>query len=168
MLLAGAVVVGLLEETLFRGFYYGGLRRILGSWPAALISSVWFAVLHFAKPFIREGVIVAKWNDGLLLIAECFPTVHGTDRYVPFLLTLFVMGLVLCRAYERDGSLFRAAGLHAGWVLGMRWGMYLWDRVVGPTPGWFGPSDLISKSWATFFLAVAWLIAGELRSKTAR
>lgn len=167
MILLGAVLVGLIEETLFRGFYYKGLRRVAGGVVSALLGSAWFAVLHFAKPFVRAGVVHAEWNDGLLLLADCFHTGHVAEHYVPFILTLFVMGLTLCRMTEVDGTLHRAAGLHAGWVVVIRWGMLVWDRPELPTPGFFGGSDLISKSWACFFFACAWLL-WELRKPVKR
>ena len=65
------------------------------------------------------------------------------------------MGLVLCRAVERYGPSARrrpARRLGAGHALGH----FLWDRVELPSPGWFGGSDLISKSWVALPLALAW------------
>jgi hypothetical protein len=35
-----------LEETLFRGILFGGLRRRWSYWPAALVSAAIFAVVH--------------------------------------------------------------------------------------------------------------------------
>ena len=168
MIVAGALVVGVIEESLFRGFYYGSLRRVGGPWTAALVSSLWFAAVHFAQPFARIGVVHAGPLDGLRMIGDCFYLDHHFDHYVPFILTLFVMGLALCRATERTGSLHRAAGLHAGWVLSMRWGIYLWDRVELPSPGWFGGSDLVSKSWVAFFFALLWWGWEERRARVAR
>ena len=33
---------------------------------------------------------------------------------------LFLIGLVLCYAFERTGNLYLAIGLHAGWIFGLK------------------------------------------------
>jgi membrane protease YdiL (CAAX protease family) len=164
--LAGAVVVGLLEETLFRGFYHRSLLRVCGAWTAASLGSFWFALVHFAKPFTEIGVVHARPLDGLRLVGDAFPLDHATEHYLPLALTLWVMGLVLCRLADAPGGLARAAGLHAGWVLVMRAGILVWDRNLAQAPGWYGPSDLISKSWAALLFALLWLAVGEWRRRT--
>ncbi len=74
------IVVGLLvpalEETLFRGILFGGLRRHWSFWPAALAAAAVFAVVHlnapgfaaylllgllFALLFERSGSLVTSW-----------------------------------------------------------------------------------------------------------
>jgi membrane protease YdiL (CAAX protease family) len=65
-----------LEETLFRGVLFGGLRRRWSFWPAALVSGAIFAVVHldlagfvayallglvFAYLFERSRSLVAPW-----------------------------------------------------------------------------------------------------------
>jgi membrane protease YdiL (CAAX protease family) len=60
-----AVVIGapIAEEVLFRGFMFGGLRRYLSFWPAALISGFIFAAPHFNVglliPFTGVGAVLA-------------------------------------------------------------------------------------------------------------
>ena len=46
----GALIVGLFEETIFRGGIFGSLRRCSGYWSAAIVSSLFFAAVHFARP----------------------------------------------------------------------------------------------------------------------
>ena len=46
LLVAIGLVVPALEETLFRGILFGGLRRRWSYWPAALVSAAIFAVVH--------------------------------------------------------------------------------------------------------------------------
>lgn len=46
MILSVAVVAPIFEEMIFRGFVYGGFERSLGAWPAVLLSSLLFTVLH--------------------------------------------------------------------------------------------------------------------------
>jgi len=47
MVVMAVVLAPVVEETLFRGILYGGLRRRLGMWPAALLSGLIFGVVHY-------------------------------------------------------------------------------------------------------------------------
>ncbi len=46
-LVGSALITPFLEELLHRGVVYGRLRRMMGLWPAVLVSALVFAVLHF-------------------------------------------------------------------------------------------------------------------------
>ena len=46
-LLGSALVTPFLEELLHRGVVYGRLRRMMGMWPAVIVSAIVFAGLHF-------------------------------------------------------------------------------------------------------------------------
>jgi len=57
------VAAPIVEETLFRGILFGGLRRRMSLWPAALLSGFLFALVHFQPvvllPFLGLGVVLA-------------------------------------------------------------------------------------------------------------
>ncbi|MGH7157694.1 MAG: lysostaphin resistance A-like protein [Candidatus Saccharimonadales bacterium] len=81
------IIPPIVEETLFRGFLYGGLRSKMTMWWAAGLTSVMFAVLHlFAS------------SEGLLWIAA---------------IDTFILSIVLCYVRERTGALWAAIGIHA-------------------------------------------------------
>jgi membrane protease YdiL (CAAX protease family) len=83
----GVVVVILApmaEETLFRGFLYKALRRRFRVWPAALISALFFGLVHF---------------QGL--------------RFLLIIPSLMVVGIALALAYERRQSLLASIVAHA-------------------------------------------------------
>lgn len=46
-ILGSALITPILEELLHRGVVYGRLRRMMGFWPAVVVSALVFAVLHF-------------------------------------------------------------------------------------------------------------------------
>lgn len=85
-----ALLVGGIEELIFRGFLFSELAQDYPIWIAATISSLIFAVLHLV------------WER-----SETIPQVPG--------LWLMGMVLVLARFVDR-GNLGLAWGLHAGWV----------------------------------------------------
>jgi uncharacterized protein len=79
-------VAPVLEELLFRGLVLRGLMLRLGFWPAALISSAVFGLLH----------ATAADASGLLVVA-----------------TIGVLGLGLCLLTRRTGRLGPGIGVHA-------------------------------------------------------
>jgi uncharacterized protein len=87
----GAIAAGVLivavapvsEEVFFRGFMYGGLRRKLPMWAAALISGAVFGLLHYTDP------------DSIGVVPQ-----------------LAVLGVLLAWLYERTGSLWPPIVLH--------------------------------------------------------
>lgn len=84
------LLVGLIEELVFRGFLFSQLLTAFDFWTAAIASSLIFAFLHL----VWEG-------------KENIPQLPG----------LSLMGVVLCLALGTDlGSIGLAWGLHAGWV----------------------------------------------------
>lgn len=113
-----ATVVSLLEETVFRGALFGGLRRA-GSWKAALAaSSTVYALVHFFdKP---ESPAAVNWLSGWVTLGGmCRGFVDG-ERLVPGFFNLALAGVILGLAYHRTGSLAFSIGLHAGWVFWLK------------------------------------------------
>ncbi|MGB7377692.1 MAG: type II CAAX endopeptidase family protein [Rivularia sp. (in: cyanobacteria)] len=85
-----ALLVGAIEELVFRGFLFTQLEKIYSVWIAAIISGLIFALLHLV------------WER-----RETTPQLPG----------LWLMGMVLILArFADNGSLGLAWGLHAGWV----------------------------------------------------
>lgn len=114
---ATAGLVAVIEETLFRGLLFNALRdalrpRQLAVWAIAL-SGV-FALAHFIKARDPGGAI--GWLSGWSTLAGAFG--HAVDSFdLMKWLCLWAMGLTLCAAVWKTGSLWLAVGLHAGWVL---------------------------------------------------
>ncbi len=86
-----ALLVGGIEELVFRGFLFTELVQDYPVWAAVIISSLVFALLHLI------------WEQ-----AETLPQLPG----------LWLMGIVLVIARFADGgNLGIAWGLHTGWIL---------------------------------------------------
>ena len=88
MFIPAALLIGLLEELFFRGVVLQSLITDIGVMPAVVLSSTFYAVLHFAK-YLREG-----WS--------LFPEMFG----------LFLFGGLLAYAYLRTRLLAMPVGLH--------------------------------------------------------
>ncbi len=171
LLLLGALIVGLVEETLFRGILFGALRRSSGFWLAALLSSAAYSLVHFMNPEPLVGVAHAHWDSGLRLLGSLFHWPHAHYHYFPMMLTLLVLGLGLCRLFEAFGTLYAAMGLHAGVVFVMRAGEDFFARQVEGWPFWYGGLEGVPKSYAALLMACAvcgllWFgTAGAIRAR---
>jgi membrane protease YdiL (CAAX protease family) len=84
------LLVGLFEDFLFRGYSQFTLTRAVGFWPAAVLLSCAFGLIH-----LRNGG--EQW---------------------PGLLAAAVIGLFFCLTLRRTGSLWFAVGFHAAWDWG--------------------------------------------------
>jgi membrane protease YdiL (CAAX protease family) len=84
------LLVGCFEDFLFRGYSQFTLTRAVGFWPAAMLLSCAFGLIH-----IRNGG--EQW---------------------PGLLAAAVIGLFFCLTLRRTGSLWFAVGFHAAWDWG--------------------------------------------------
>jgi hypothetical protein len=142
---ATAVVVGVLEEALFRGALYGSLRKSM-PWPAAVVSSsLIFAILHFFQR--TELSTPVDWFSGLKLLPRMLQGFSDWDALVPGFFTLAVLGTVLAIAYERTGNLYFSIGLHAGLIF--------WLKTYGFVTQETSPGG--SSFWGTNKLTDGWI-----------
>ena len=71
--------------------------------------------------------------------------------------SLTLVGLFLCNAYEKTGSLYFSAGLHAGWVFWMKMFGFITTSRPDAAPWLWGTGRLVD-GWATFALLLASLL----------
>jgi membrane protease YdiL (CAAX protease family) len=113
-----AVVVAVLEEILFRGGVFGGLRRVF-HWSFALVlSSLIYAIMHF---FARtQEPATVHWTSGFGQLALMLRGFTNWQQIVPGFLNLTLAGLLLGLAYQRTGNLYFSIGLHGGWIFWLK------------------------------------------------
>jgi uncharacterized protein len=135
---AGMVLVGLAEESWFRGYPLQALARGTGFWPAAVISSLVFGALHVSKP----------------------------DENLIDIFNIIALGMIMCFALQRTGSLWLPVGFHTAFdfmqffVIGTRNGG---ARPVGtllqasfPGPAWINGGPLGTE--ASYFMLPVMLL----------
>lgn len=76
------------EEILFRGFFYGTLRKRMKAWPTIFITSLGFAALH----------LFGAAEGGLLWSA---------------FVDVFALSIILCYLREQNGTIWASIGVHA-------------------------------------------------------
>lgn len=155
-----AVVVGLLEESFFRGALLGALRRTM-SWSRALgVLSVVFASLHFLKPPPGFRLDDVTWTSGFALFPRLFWQYGDPRLLAGGLLTILLVGLVLGYSVIRTRSLYLSLGLHIGWVFSLK-GFGQLARVRGTPTLWLG-SDLLTGLAPVLLVAATWAVVAYL------
>jgi len=127
-----AMLIGFLEEGFFRGYVYRSFSKDIGIWPAAILTSAIYAILHFVK----------YWEHFQLML--------------PDMVGLFFFGLILTYAYHKTGSLWFSAGLHASLAWCVKESKYLMILVPDTEQlKWLIGNDKLFNGllgWAFFFI----------------
>jgi membrane protease YdiL (CAAX protease family) len=115
MALLGGLIIGWVEEAIFRGLvlrmFYSAMKPLV----AVLLSAAVFAAVHF-KSVPNEVGMPFTWYSGFLVAGYQSVSVFLTVEVMDFL-NLFLAGVVLNLVFLRTGSLVGCMGIHAGWVL---------------------------------------------------
>lgn len=151
--LATAVVVAVVEETLFRGALFGALRRTLPWFLALVISSFLYAWVHFFQRPVPPTQI--GWATGLVQLGEMMRGFTDLNAMAPSFFCLWLAGALLAWAYQLTGNLFCSTGLHAGWIFWLKAYSSL-THPAGSTNPWLWGSDKLIDGWlACLMLGVA-------------
>jgi membrane protease YdiL (CAAX protease family) len=165
--IATAALVATIEEILFRGGIFGGLRRMF-YWRIALgVSSVIYALVHFLQHAELTGAVA--WNSGLVLLPRMLGGFADFHALMPGFFSLTLAGILLGLAYQRTGNLYFSIGLHAGWIFWLKiYGAFTAD--APNTATWFWGTGRLIDGWLAFFVLAAmlaifrFLVPGEKRS----
>lgn len=153
-----AAVVAMLEEILFRGGIFGGLRRGF-HWRFALVaSSAVYALVHFLERAELSGGVT--WLSGLELLPRMLHGFVDFQRLVPGFFSLAIAGWLLGLAYQRTGSLYASIGLHAGWIFWLKSYGFLTAGATGASAWFWGTGKLIDGGLA-FAVLLLTLVAAE-------
>ena len=158
--LVASIVVPLIEELFFRGLLLGILLRGLRPVVGMLITSAFFAIIHFLKAPPRTSESVT-WFSGFHSIANSFAQFADPMMMLASFTTLFLIGWILADARLRTRSLFLPIGLHAGWIFvaGVVGKMTKRETIILP---WLGPNLLtgllpLALGLITWALMIGWL-----------
>jgi len=114
-LLLGLLIAGV-EESIFRGMLLAGLKKHLPVIAAILISSIYFAALHFLDS--KSQISQQEFNvfSGFVLLGDAFANVVNSKNGSAFFSLLMVgIFLAVLRTQVKE-SLGLCIGCHAAWV----------------------------------------------------
>ncbi|HEX6911301.1 MAG TPA: CPBP family intramembrane glutamic endopeptidase [Longimicrobium sp.] len=163
--LATALVVAVIEELLFRGAIFGGLRRAM-RWPAALaLGSAVYAIVHFmGRPANPPQV---DWLSGLRVLPTMLAGMTEARTLVPAFLSLTLAGVILGLAYQWTGDLSASIGIHAGWIFWLKFYGFATAAVEGADTWFWGTRKLVD-GWLAFVALVVVLGAVLLLMRRRR
>ncbi len=118
--LLAAVGAGFIEEVFFRGIIFKGLRQDLGAPLGYLFAGLFFSAIHFVQP--SDDAVLAGIHPwaGFSHLLNSFQPFLDPGTLLPGLFGLFLIGVILCYAFERTGTLYLSIGLHGGWIFSLK------------------------------------------------
>ena len=122
-------LVGLTEESIFRGALFSGLYKKTNATITTITTSLVYAALHFLKYRELAGDTVINWYTGLDMIPAALFR-FGDPVIIDSFLTLFMLGVLLSLIRLRNNNIALAAGVHAGIVMAIKLTGELTDYVV--------------------------------------
>jgi membrane protease YdiL (CAAX protease family) len=151
--LVPALTIAVIEEGFFRAFLLDGMAEDFGTHAGLVASSVIYAVAHLVRSPARFELSSIHPLAGLQNLAASLAQLGHPLQAAPGLLGLFLLGLLLGKAFIETGRVYFSIGLHAILVIGAK----TWRKLAPAAqsaPGWlsgYGRPPLISG-------AAAWLI----------
>lgn len=146
------LLVGLIEETLFRGALLGGLQVKTGAMSATFITSLIYAAVHFIKYRALPADTGIAWTTGLEMLSKAFFR-FSDPAIIDAFLSLFAFGVLLSLVRLKKGNIVQCIGLHAGVVFAIILINYITD---------FSPDSHLAFLVSSYnhllgYLASAWL-----------
>lgn len=115
------LVVGLVEEIIFRGFILRAMLKDTKFWMAIFITSFLYSIVHFFKPINYPPIENLTIWTGFIYLKEFFkPIIFQFPEIISQFIGLFLVGIVLALACLYSNSLGLPIGLHMGWIIGIK------------------------------------------------
>ena len=126
--LVTGLLVGVVEELIFRGALLGGLSQQTNKAIALVTVSLVYAAVHYLKFRDLPADTIVTWNTGVTMIPPALFQFADPVRY-DAMLTLFCLGLLLGLVRLLSGSLLLCIGIHAGLITGEKLIQYVTNFV---------------------------------------
>ena len=110
------LMVGLIEETWFRGALHTGIAHMTNTAFAIVFISVVYAAVHFISADINIPPHEIGWSSGLVVLFNSLHRFHD-QPFVDSLFALVAAGFLLALVRHRTGRIAECIGIHAGWVM---------------------------------------------------
>ncbi|MDQ8204384.1 CPBP family intramembrane glutamic endopeptidase [Pelagicoccus sp. SDUM812003] len=113
-----ALLIGTLEEIVFRGLVFRMFYTAMKPLPALLCSSFFFALLHFKTPEFALGHLAPSEIGAAQAAQIAFGTAVAvfTEFDLKYLLAIFLVGVALHQVFLLGRNLWASIAIHAGWV----------------------------------------------------
>ncbi len=168
--LIGGVLIGLIEETFFRGAMYQAIRRNGSVYSAIIFTSLLYAAVHFIDPVRLTGNV--DWLSGLHILRGSFGQLGEWATFDSFL-ALVAVGTFLGMVRERTGNIAYCIGLHAGWVVIIKLTKQFTNNNHGSewaflTGSYDGITGYLAAAWLLLLTLLYWLYSNKKPSTVER
>jgi len=159
-----ALIVGTLEETLFRGFMFGALTKYAAPLYAMALTALYYAALHFMRSNLAIPATELDWASGLIVMFDAFSQVINPQNIDAFAALFLASIFLTCVRFFIPNSLAYCIGLHAGWVFTIKLAKAFtelhpaaeWGALVSRYDGLIG---YLSSAWLAILIAAfVWFI----------
>lgn len=171
---AGAVsglLVGLIEESLFRGALFSAVRRQTGFLTSAIAPSLLFAALHFFKPQPLPTQASIDLTGCFLSLTQAVPNLFQAQHADSFL-ALALCGFLLALIREKTGHIGWCIGVHAGWIVVIRLLTSYTQANPNASFGWLigsydGVIGWLAVTWLALVTPIYWVL-GRIRTRAKK
>jgi membrane protease YdiL (CAAX protease family) len=118
-LIAG-LIIGFIEETLFRGAMLSAIKKQNSTVFAIVVTSLIYSLVHFIQPDIEMDPNTLNWASGFILVKDALPGLADLTHIFDSLIALFLAGVLLSIVRLRTNRIALCIGIHAGWVIAIK------------------------------------------------
>ena len=112
----GALLIGFIEETFFRGVILRSMVKTIKPFWSIIITSLVFASIHFIRNKTDGIMDDLQWYSGFTYLKSSFNNFYH-PKFLGSWLTLFACGVYLSILSLHHGNIARCLGVHIGWVI---------------------------------------------------
>ena len=116
--LGAAILIGVMEETLFRGMLFGLLKRDMNWRTAAAISALIYASVHFIDQ--KPSIDTISWSSGFTAFPQFIHDFKNDPHWPAYYSNMILAGLILAGVFQRTGNIYCSIGIHAGWIIALK------------------------------------------------
>ncbi|MDD5228023.1 MAG: CPBP family intramembrane metalloprotease [Methylococcales bacterium] len=163
-----ALLIGIVEESVFRGLLLTSLRKYLPAFSAVLISAVYYAGLHFLDNKSPVSEETLSLSGSFQLLDEAYHNVFAMQDVTAFL-ALLTVGLFLgVLRWRGEMNLALCIGCHTGWVTQIRISKSMFSiDLTSPysflVSNYDGVIGLLVAGWLLFVLISYWLFTKVIK-----
>lgn len=125
--LVAGLLIGLVEESIFRGALFTGLYKQTGAVITVFFSSLVYSAVHFIRYREVPPDIDIGWFAGLQMMPAAFRRFQHWS-ITDYFLTLFIFGVLLGLLRLKHRSIAACIGVHAGIVMLIKLADYFTNR----------------------------------------
>lgn len=120
-------LIGLVEESIFRGALFTGLYKQTGAVITVFFSSLVYSAVHFIRYRDLPADTDIGWLTGISMMPEAFRRFYEWS-IVDYFLTLFIFGVLLGLLRLKHRGIAACIGVHAGIVMLIKLSDYFTNR----------------------------------------